>query len=114
MSIQNDATELFNEFMSSLSEAYEMLSPVLKYNPEVRATIMALACDEVEIVFAVWREADRVQYKIVKGEGALHECIDKDTPVRVDFAVVPVLDSDDAYAAKEAYGIFTRAPESLQ
>src|SRR5262249_27818202 len=35
-----------------------------------------MACEHAELVFAVWRATQGVQYKIVKGEDALRECID--------------------------------------
>ena len=110
----SDASEMFEQFMSRITEAYDKLSPVLKYDREVKGTMMAMACEEAELVFAVWRATEGVQYKIVKGEDALRECIDTRQPVRIDFAVVPVLDAGDACAAKEAYDIIRAAPEVMQ
>jgi hypothetical protein len=110
----NDVSELFEQFMSRMADAYNQLEPALRCDPDMRGTMMAAACDVADIVLAVWRVDVGVQYLIIKGADYLYECVDKQMPIEVEFAVVPVLDVDDAHAAKEAYDIISAAPGAIQ
>ena len=60
----NDASELFEQFMSRTADAYGKLEPVMKSAPEARGIMMAAACDEADIVLAVWRADVGIQYII--------------------------------------------------
>jgi hypothetical protein len=114
MQTDKDASEIFEQFMCHITKAYNVLAPALEADPDMRGTMMAAACDVAEIVLAVWQADAGIQYLLIKRADYLYECVNTQLPVGVEFAVVPVLDVDDAWAAKEAYDIISAAPEVAQ